>query len=319
MMNFGSIRAHIRTLTPLTYTPEMLGSSGIVIHMVGVFGRIAPLLFLVWASGCGEVLDPVCGNGVIEATEECDDGDTDGSDDCTASCKRAACGDGFVNVAGAIPEACDDGNAVDNDDCSSSCQLARCGDGVVNSAATTPEGCDDANAVDNDDCTNACNVATCGDNIVHNAGTGTETCDPPGTSCSAACARLCPARSTSMQAGPYVQYGFCWYLGNDALTCDAVCASISGTNLANSAATLWADACGGALAADITTYFLNNGNPGGWTGTGGTSYHTLGYGYRGSLYYGKCASGTANDNGAFPGDTNSNATRSLVCPCAVAP
>src|SRR5688500_6946208 len=103
MVNLGAIRTHILTLTPLPGASEMLGSSGIVIHMVGAFARIAPLLVLVWASGCGEVLDPVCGNGVMEGTEECDDGNTNGGDDCTASCKPAACGDGVVNLAGTTP------------------------------------------------------------------------------------------------------------------------------------------------------------------------------------------------------------------------
>jgi hypothetical protein len=62
-------------------------------------------------------------------------------------------------------------------------------------------------------------------------------------------------------------------------------------------------------------WFFDNGNPAGWTGTGTTSYHTLGYGYAGSQYYGKCSSGTANGNGAYPGDTIDTPTRSVVCPC----
>ena len=42
---------------------------------------------------------PVCGDGVVEAPqEECDDGNTDDGDGCTAACKNAVCGDGIVNV-----------------------------------------------------------------------------------------------------------------------------------------------------------------------------------------------------------------------------
>ncbi len=29
----------------------------------------------------------VCGNGIVEGTEECDDGDTDDGDGCSAQCK----------------------------------------------------------------------------------------------------------------------------------------------------------------------------------------------------------------------------------------
>ena len=41
---------------------------------------------------------PMCGNGVREGDEECDDGNTDNTDGCTNACKLAACGDGFVHA-----------------------------------------------------------------------------------------------------------------------------------------------------------------------------------------------------------------------------
>jgi cysteine-rich repeat protein len=102
--------------------------------------------------------DPVCGNGTVEGDEQCDDGDSDDSDECTAACALAACGDGFVQP----PEACDDGNTADADTCSSTCQAAACGDGVIQ----PPEACDDGNQSDDDTCTAACALAACGDGFV---------------------------------------------------------------------------------------------------------------------------------------------------------
>ena len=81
--------------------------------------------------------DPVCGNGVVEGSEECDDGNqNDGKstsklskfsatgmkrplilsfhfcfsgDACTNQCTIAVCGDGIVGPG----EQCDDGNDID--------------------------------------------------------------------------------------------------------------------------------------------------------------------------------------------------------------
>lgn len=59
-----------------------------------------------------------CGNAVVEAGEECDDGNADDNDACLNSCEKAVCGDGVV-FAGV--EACDDGNSLDGDGCDSNC------------------------------------------------------------------------------------------------------------------------------------------------------------------------------------------------------
>jgi cysteine-rich repeat protein len=47
-----------------------------------------------------------CGNGMVEAGEECDDGNCVASDACNNNCKLPFCGDGVVQA----PEVCDDGN-----------------------------------------------------------------------------------------------------------------------------------------------------------------------------------------------------------------
>ena len=142
--------------------------------------------------------EPVCGNGVVEAGEECDDANTDETDACTNACVAATCGDGLlqegvevcddgntdktdacVDCAEAVcgdgsvqqgVEECDDGNADDTDMCTSACVLALCGDGIVQAGV---EDCDDANMDTTDDCID-CVAATCGDGFVH---IGVEECD----------------------------------------------------------------------------------------------------------------------------------------------
>ncbi len=52
---------------------------------------------------------PACGNGLVEADEECDDGDRDDDDACTG-CRVATCGDGVVRAG---VEECDHGGSPD--------------------------------------------------------------------------------------------------------------------------------------------------------------------------------------------------------------
>ena len=110
-----------------------------------------------------------CGDSIVhDGVEECDDGNEDDADStCTNACTTPACGDGIQQVD--LGEACDDGNVSDGDDCSSDCQLATCGDGIIQGL----EECDDGNAVETDACIN-CLEARCGDAFVHE---GNEECD----------------------------------------------------------------------------------------------------------------------------------------------
>ena len=79
-------------------------------------------------------LPTVCGNGVKEGNEQCDDGSAAGpnnnlGDGCTPLCTRepqcangtcaAVCGDGAIQAG----EGCDDGNLHDFDGCSSTCTV----------------------------------------------------------------------------------------------------------------------------------------------------------------------------------------------------
>ena len=71
--------------------------------------------------GCGNsCLLPVCGDGVVDPGEACDDGNDVATDDCLNDCTAASCGDGAVWDG---VEACDDGNATDGDACSTRCRV----------------------------------------------------------------------------------------------------------------------------------------------------------------------------------------------------
>jgi cysteine-rich repeat protein len=122
----------------------------------------------------------LCGNGVVEPGEACDDGNTVDDDGCTNACVLGSCGNGVLDAG----EACDDGNAVDTDDCLSTCVAARCGDGVVQVGV---EACDDGNAVDTDGCSNACLPSSCGDGMLQ-AG---EECDDGNNAALDGCSPLC--------------------------------------------------------------------------------------------------------------------------------
>ena len=98
----------------------------------------------------------VCGNGEVEAFEECDSGDLNiDTGACTTTCVSAACGD---NLVFADTEACDDGNLTDGDGCDSNCTRTACGNGVV----TIGEECDDGNDVPDDGCEADCSYTLCG-------------------------------------------------------------------------------------------------------------------------------------------------------------
>jgi cysteine-rich repeat protein len=127
--------------------------------------------------------EATCGDGFLQSGETCDDANRDNTDTCTNACLPPACGDGFAQPGNL--EECDDGNADDTDDCLNACLTPLCGDGVVWSGHET---CDDGNFLDTDTCTSFCLPATCGDGFIW---TGMEDCDDgnvlDGDGCSSAC------------------------------------------------------------------------------------------------------------------------------------
>ncbi len=69
------------------------------------------------------VFPSLCGNGIKENNEECDDGNTSSGDGCDGVCHLETtvpiCGNNVLETG----ESCDDGNINSNDGCSSICQL----------------------------------------------------------------------------------------------------------------------------------------------------------------------------------------------------
>ena len=61
----------------------------------------------------------VCGDGIEQAGEACDDGNATDGDGCDRNCTPSACGNGIVTAG----EACDDGNTLDGDGCSQNCVI----------------------------------------------------------------------------------------------------------------------------------------------------------------------------------------------------
>jgi cysteine-rich repeat protein len=105
----------------------------------------------------------LCGNGVLDPGEACDDGNLDNSDACLNDCTQAVCGDGFVQLG---VEECDDGNQQDDDGCTNACvvgEVQLCGNGVLDPG----EECDDGNTFDDDNCLSTCVPYSCGDGVTH--------------------------------------------------------------------------------------------------------------------------------------------------------
>jgi cysteine-rich repeat protein len=130
-------------------------------------------------------LDPVCGDGIIDAGETCDDGNStigDGCDDGpNGNCTPTGCGNGVVTAG----EQCDDGNTVDGDGCDCNCRLEVCGNGVVQAG----EECDDGNTASGDGCSATCVCEFCGDGVLQ-SGLG-EQCDDGNTANGDGCDSSC--------------------------------------------------------------------------------------------------------------------------------
>lgn len=127
-----------------------------------------------------DIPEELCGNGSLDPTEMCDDGNRVDGDGCDSNCAREAyCGDGAVDTG----EACDDGNNRSGDGCRSDCQSDEsCGNGITDFAVG--EICDGE-----PDCGPDCAsvAATCGDGTMD----ASEQCDDgnidPWDGCNAAC------------------------------------------------------------------------------------------------------------------------------------
>lgn len=67
-----------------------------------------------------DVAPPVCGDGIEQLGEQCDDGNATAADGCEPDCTQTpVCGDGTVQTG----EECDDGDMTAGDGCDGTCQL----------------------------------------------------------------------------------------------------------------------------------------------------------------------------------------------------
>jgi MYXO-CTERM domain-containing protein len=186
---------------------------------------------LLDGDGCSSscLSNEVCGNGIVDAGrgEACDDGNTVGGDGCSPDClSNETCGNGVVDTGRG--EVCDDGNAAGGDGCSADCRSNEtCGNGVVD--AGRGEVCDDGNVRDGDGCSSDCRTNTaCGNGVVE-AERG-EACDDGnavgGDGCSADCRsdETCGNGITDFSVGEICDDGNT--AGADA--CAADCRSVEG-------------------------------------------------------------------------------------------
>jgi fibro-slime domain-containing protein len=131
--------------------------------------------------------DGLCGDSILQRSEQCDDGNTAGSDGCNRLCQvesnwicpegkpcenLGVCGNGVLTSN----KACDDGNTKDGDGCSKDCQQVEmgyicrkagtpctplCGDTLI----IATEQCEDGNSDSGDGCSAICRIEpgwTCG-------------------------------------------------------------------------------------------------------------------------------------------------------------
>lgn len=160
-----------------------------------VAGDVAYVAYDVWSTGAINTVEydltvactfSTCGDSNIEGAEQCDDGNSDDSDGCSALCQVEpgydctedaaglstcvfTCGNSVVDGA----DACDDGNADAADGCSDFCEIEdgyiceedaaglstctlSCGDSEVNGE----DECDDGGTAAGDGCSDTCEIET---------------------------------------------------------------------------------------------------------------------------------------------------------------
>jgi cysteine-rich repeat protein len=152
--------------------------------------------------GCDSTCRPTgCGSGAVSGGELCDDGNLADGDGCDSNCTPTACGNGIHSPN----EQCEDGNTIDGDGCDSTCRFTGCGSGAV----TGSEVCDDGNAIDGDGCDSNCTPTACGNGIQ----SADEECDDgnliDNDGCDSQCRLPCPQSLCTClgDAGPFTMVG----------------------------------------------------------------------------------------------------------------
>jgi fibro-slime domain-containing protein len=129
-LDLGGI--HHPTDAEMQIGPESAGQFGLEsgkVYAIKVFHaerKICGSSFKLTLSGFSatrSVCKPECGDGIVAAGEECDDGINDGGQgECAPGCRLGMyCGDGIVQPG----EDCDDGNMINGDACDASCRVIR--------------------------------------------------------------------------------------------------------------------------------------------------------------------------------------------------
>ena len=153
----------------------------------------------------------LCGNGIIDIGEVCDDGNVISGDGCSADCLSIEiCGNGITDPAKG--EDCDD--AGESARCNTNCTFASCGDGILNIASG--EECDAAG--ESEYCDTDCTYAYCGDGILNKI--HGEECDDGGESA------ICDVDCTPAMCGDGVHNGASREQcddGEDSRICNANC------------------------------------------------------------------------------------------------
>jgi cysteine-rich repeat protein len=219
-----------------------------------------------------------CGDGVVQLTEGCDDGDTDAGDGCSASCTVEGgwncsgepsvctpnCGDGNLDPG----ETCDDSDTASGDGCSNACTVEsgfsctgepsvctpNCGNGDV----TSGEDCDDGDTNSGDGCSSSCDVEAgyncsgepsvctfvCGNGTFQNG----ETCDDGDAGSGDGCSSVC-----TIEAG--------WLCSGQPSLCTPLCGDglIRGSETCDDDDALSGDGCSTACLAEPG--FACNGEP----------------------------------------------------------
>src|SRR5882724_2997625 len=158
----------------------------------------------------------LCGNGVLDAAERCDDANGESGDGCSSTCRIetgwscdqgepthcvAICGDGLLVGLEAQAGGCDDGGTASGDGCSDTCKVepayvcsgepSKCAKTCGNGQLDSGEACEDGNGKAGDGC-NACQLepgyscdnaslpSKCSD-INECAAGGASNCDPQAT------------------------------------------------------------------------------------------------------------------------------------------
>ena len=83
---FGSLGAYEQTPLILTFSPRNVTWVKVFIDSSSG-GNNPGIAEIEVYSSCGNITQPICGNGVVEGTEQCDDGNTISGDGCNSTCQ----------------------------------------------------------------------------------------------------------------------------------------------------------------------------------------------------------------------------------------